>query len=107
MKTTVVLLVTGLLLSSGPRVRAQIVANSPGRQRAENRRALRDAEKYPATYKDSHLNVTPAALRRGEPGHAQPRDGRGKYQFDKTGTPRVSEPTAPGARLTRKKQLPT
>ena len=103
MKITVVLLVAGLLLSSASRVQAQIVANSPGRQRAENRRALHDARKYPAAYKESHLNVTPAALRRGEPGHPQPRDGRRKYQFDNTGTPRISEPTAPAARLTRKK----
>jgi len=107
MKTAVVLLSIGLMLNCITAVTAQISDKSLAQQRAENRRALRDAKKYPAEYKDSHLNVTHNALKRGEPGRPQPRDGRNQYRFDKTGTPRVSEPTAPSVRLMRKKQSPT
>jgi len=86
---------------------AQTKEVSPAKQRAANRKSLRDARQYPApaAYKDSHLAVSRADLRRGEGGQpGQPHDGRDSYKFDKTGTPRVSEPTAPGLRLRKKKK---
>jgi len=82
---------------------AQTEYTTPAQHRAENRRALRDAAKYPAKYKESHLTVKPKLLKRGQTGTPLPRDGRRNYRFDHTGTARVSEPTAPGLRLTRKK----
>ncbi len=91
---TVVLLLIGFSAS------AQI---SEPNHRVANRRALRDAQKYPAPYKDSHLTVDKAALKRGDGGRAaKPNDGRQKYKFDKTGTARVSEPSTVSLRLRKK-----
>ncbi|GGF00484.1 hypothetical protein [Hymenobacter cavernae] len=82
---------------------AQTKETSPAKLRAENRHALREAQRYPAEYKDSHLAVSRTDLRRGEGGQAgQPHDGRASYKFDKTGTARISEPTHPGLRLRKK-----
>lgn len=86
---------------------AQIKDISPAKQRAANRRSLREARQYPAptAYKESHLAVSRADLRRGEGGQAgQPHDGRDSYKFDKTGAARVSEPIAPGLRPRKKKK---
>lgn len=74
-------------------------------QRAANRRSLRDARKYPAPYKDSHLDVEKADLKRGDGGRqAQPNDGRQNYQFDNTGAARVSEPSTISLRLRKKEK---
>ncbi|HEX8350698.1 MAG TPA: hypothetical protein VF598_12110 [Hymenobacter sp.] len=82
---------------------AQIKEMNPARQRAESRRALRDSQKYPAEYKDSHLAVSRTDLRRGEGGLVgKPNDGRAHYKFDKTGTARVSEPKYRALRLRKK-----
>lgn len=97
------LLPAALLLAAS--ASAQTEYTTPTQHRAENRRALRDAAKYPAKYKESHLSVTPKSLKRGQTGTPLPRDSRSNYRFDRTGTARASEPTAPGLRLTRKKQL--
>ena len=97
------LLLPALLLAAS--ASAQTEYTTPAQHRSENRRALRDASKYPAKYKESHLAVTPKALKRGKTGTPLPRDSRNNYRFDRTGTARVSEPTSPGLRLTRKKQL--
>ena len=62
------LLVFGLLLLAGllaPAAHAQIVKEKPGRIRAANRRALREARTTESPYKDSHLIVTPDRLKRG------------------------------------------
>lgn len=73
--------------------------------RAANRRSLRDARQYPAPYKDSHLAVNKAALKRGDGGRqVQPNDGRQKYKFDNTGAARVSEPSTVSLRLRKKKK---
>lgn len=82
---------------------AQTDYTTPARHRAENRRALRDAARYPAKYKDSHLAVSQKSLKRGQAGTPSSRDGRRHYRFDRTGTARVSEPTTPALRLIRKK----
>ena len=44
---------------------AQIEPTSPARQRAANRRALREASRTEAPYKESHLAVTRQQLTRG------------------------------------------
>jgi hypothetical protein len=95
-----VLFVVLLLVGGG--ASAQIVETN---QRTANRRALRDARKYPAPYKDSHLDVEKADLKRGDGGRsAQPNDGRQSYRFDKTGAARVSEPSTVNLRLRNKKK---
>ena len=82
---------------------AQTVAASPARLRAENRRALREARKVEAEYKESHLAVNRDDLKRDQ-SRALPRDGRARYKFDHTGTAQVSEPSRVNLRLGRKKK---
>ena len=59
-----VLAVLGLL--SGPLAHGQIVEEKPGKVKAANRRALREAKKTDSPYKDSHLDVTREQLKRGQ-----------------------------------------
>lgn len=88
------------LAASG--VVAQVVEPN---HRAENRRTLRDVRKSDAPYKDSHLAVNKATLRRGDGGRQdQAKDGRASYRFDNTGTARVSEPSYRALRLRKKKK---
>jgi hypothetical protein len=82
---------------------AQTVVQSPARLRAENRRALRETKKYRADYKDSHLSVNRDDLRRDQ-SRALPHDGRRRFQFDYTGTPKVSEPSRINLRLPKRKK---
>ncbi|MGY2131057.1 hypothetical protein ACW9KT_02430 [Hymenobacter sp. HD11105] len=82
---------------------AQTVVKSPGRLRAENRRALRETKKYEAEYKDSHLAVNRDDLRRSQ-GRELPHDGRRRLQFDHTGTPKVSEPSRVNLRLGKRRK---
>lgn len=82
---------------------AQTVAKSPARLRAENRRALREAKKVEADYKDSHLAVNKDDLKRNQ-SRALPHDGRRRLQFDHTGTAKVSEPSRVNLRLGKKKK---
>ncbi|SNR53284.1 hypothetical protein [Hymenobacter mucosus] len=89
---------------------AQLEGKTSGKQRRENRRALRDANRYPAEYKESHLAVTKAELKDGNGGRqavVKPADGRADYQFDRTGEPRASEPSRANLRLRRKEKQPT
>lgn len=60
----VLFLLAGLLNSH--RSSAQIVYEKPGQVKAANRRALREAKRIESPYKESHLDVTPALLRRGQ-----------------------------------------
>ena len=55
-----------------PAVQAQIVKEKPGRIRAANRRALREARTTESPYKDSHLDVTPDRLKRGASNEPRP-----------------------------------
>jgi hypothetical protein len=82
---------------------AQTVGVSPAKLRAENRKALREARKYKAEYKESHLAVNRDDLHRSQP-RALPHDGRGRLQFDHTGTAKVSEPSRVNLRLGKKKK---
>jgi hypothetical protein len=87
-------LVAGLLLATAPP--AQIVPTSPARQRAEARRALRQAERADAPYKDSHLEVSRRQLRRGAA--ERPARVAGEPRFGRDGKPHVTEPKFPGLR---------
>ncbi|WP_426060402.1 hypothetical protein [Hymenobacter sp. B1770] len=69
------LLALALLLSSQVAT-AQIVHEKTAKHKAATRRALRDAKRTDAPYKDSHLGVTAARLKRGQsdPPKLQPYD---------------------------------
>jgi hypothetical protein len=85
--------------------RAAFAQTAEVKHRPANRRSLRDARNYPAPYKDSHLDVEKADLKRGDGGRqAQPNDGRQSYRFDNTGAARVSEPSTMNLRLRKKKK---
>ena len=100
-----VLIIAGLLIGVSTAASAQTEDMYPARKRAESRRALRDARKVKAEYKDSHLAVSKTALKPGSAGRPeQPNDGRESYKFDKTGAPRVSEPMHVGLGLRKKKK---
>ncbi|GAB3648668.1 hypothetical protein GCM10027594_24080 [Hymenobacter agri] len=87
------LLVGGLV----PAARAQIVKEKPGRIRAANRRALREARATDSPYKDSHLTVTPEQLKRG--GSNEPRPATNPEYDYKTGiAPNVQPPGLLGMR---------
>ncbi|GAA3998414.1 hypothetical protein GCM10022408_06520 [Hymenobacter fastidiosus] len=98
-----------LLTIGGAPVFAQTADSSPEQQRAANRRALRDARKYPAEYKDSHLVVSKEELRQGSsPAVSQPNDERDSYKFDHNGAAYVKEPIGLGLRPAgKKKKHPT
>ena len=100
-----VLLVLLLLLLVAPAARAQIAKERPGRIRAANRRALREARQIESPYKDSHLDVTPDRLRRGDSNAPQPEGSRRtKYA---TGTaPNVKPPGLLGFRRRTPLQQP-
>ena len=96
------LLLVGLL--SQHAASAQIVHEKPGQVKAANRRALREAQRTESPYKDSHLAVTPARLKRGQSTQATPEgSSRDKLSY-KTGTaPNVKPPGFLGLRRKKKK----
>ena len=76
---------------------AQIVREKPGRIRAANRRALREARATESPYKDSHLTVRPDQLKRGASNEPRPATNP-EYDY-KTGTaPNVQPPGLLGMR---------
>ena len=87
--------------AAGPAM-AQITSAKPGKVKAANRRALREARKTDAPYKDTHLDVSKDRLKRGssEP-KAAPRGEEHKYKNGQA--PNVKEPGILGLR--RKKKL--
>ena len=102
----VLILLAFLILGGSAAGFAQTEYSSPAQQRAENRRALRDARKSPAPYKDSHLAVSKRELKQGSsPAAAQARQ-RDKYKFDHTGAAYVREPLRLGLRPAAKKKQP-
>lgn len=104
MRTGLFLLLFWVLVAA-PAV-AQTSRTTPVRQRAAAHQALREARHYPANYKEPYLAVKPAHLKWGRSAPAsKPKDGRAGYKFDHRGMARVSEPTAPGLRLRKKKLL--
>ncbi|MBJ6108925.1 hypothetical protein JAO73_07890 [Hymenobacter sp. BT523] len=60
------LLAALLLWLGGGAAQAQIVREKPAQVKAANRRALREAKRTESPFKDSHLDVTPARLKRGQ-----------------------------------------
>jgi hypothetical protein len=95
----------GLSLASTPAL-AQLESTSPAQQRVANRKALRDAEKFNARYKDSHLTVTKPELKHQGGGKQEvvaPPPGQDSYRFDRAGAPRVSEPSRVNLRLRKKR----
>ncbi len=64
------LLLGGVLLGIQP-ANAQIAHENPAKVKAANRQALRDARRTDSPYKDSHLAVNPAKLKRGQSNPAQ------------------------------------
>lgn len=89
---------------------AQLAPTTKSQQRAESRRALKDAKRFPAEYKESHLAVTKPELKEGNGGRLavlEPNDARSSYKFDKSGMPRVSEPSRLNLRLRKKDKAPT
>lgn len=76
----------GLLLAS-PAARAQIVHEKPGAVKAANRRALREALSTGSPYKESHLDVTPDRLRRGESTQPAP-EGSDELDYKRVAAPR-------------------
>ena len=86
-----------LAMLLAPAAQAQIVREKPGRIRAANRRALREARTTESPYKDSHLAVTPDRLKRGASNEPRPATNR---ELDyKTGTaPNVQPPGLLGVR---------
>jgi hypothetical protein len=101
------LLISILLLAlTATQARAQLEFSSPASQRAASRKALRDARKVEARYKDSHLVVSKKELRMQAAGRLAVRPApadQPNYKFDRDGTPRVSEPSKVHLRLRRQK----
>jgi len=109
-RSALLLLLMALLgLLSGPLAHGQIVHEKPGKIKAANRRALREAKKTDSPYKDSHLDVTRDQLKRGQ--STQPQAEASKAVDYKKGTaPNVKPPGFLGLRrdktttLVRKEQ---
>ncbi|MCA8833103.1 hypothetical protein [Hymenobacter pini] len=101
-----ILLLSMLLLCGAAPAWAQLESTSPTQQRAANRKALRDAEKFNAQYKESHLTVTKPELKHQGGGKQEvqaPPPGQASYRFDRNGEPRVSEPSRLNFRLRKKR----
>ena len=92
----------GLLCAGATPAHAQIAHEKPGKVKAANRRALREARRTDAPYKDTHLQVTRDQLKRGKSEQPAP-EGSKDLRF-RDGTPTVKEPGFLG--LGRKKQKP-
>ena len=89
----------GLALGSQA-AEAQIVPEKPAQVKAANRRALREARHTTSPYKDSHLGVTAARLKRGQSTQHVPK-GSDELKFEKVATPKAN---SSGFRLGRRKK---
>lgn len=99
MMLAAVLLLLGLLGSY--RGCAQIVHEKPSQVKAANRRALREARRTESPYKDSHLTVTPARLRRGQSTPRLP-ESRDEMRYNASTAPRPH----PSDRLDQRHKTP-
>jgi hypothetical protein len=93
------ILVLSLLLASAAHpALAQIARSSPGKVKAANRKALREARKADTPYKDTHLDVPKNRLKRGasEPASVGA-DGKMEYKTVKiiSGKESNGEPRRP------------
>jgi len=98
-----VALLAGAALLGSLTASAQIVEPKPGRIKAANRRALRDAQRADVPYKDSHLDVTPARLKRGNSPQAAPEGSKG-LRYKKSTAVKVKPPGLLEGLRRRKKQ---
>lgn len=96
------LLSVGLLLGSECTM-AQTFHATPARLKAENRRALRDARSTETPYKDSHLGVTSARLKRGNSPQGPP-EGSEALRYKKNTAVKVKPPGLLDNLRRRKKQ---
>ncbi|WP_035563735.1 hypothetical protein [Hymenobacter sp. IS2118] len=111
------LLALGVLLLGIQPASAQIVHENSAKVKAANRQALRDAKRTASPYKDSHLAVNPAKLKRGQSNPAQAQAIRrdeevytgDEVDYDGIATPPVKSPPFFGIRLKKqpKPVLPT
>lgn len=90
-------LVLLLALLVAQTAQAQITREKPGRIRAANRRALREARATESPYKDSHLDVTRGQLRRGQSTQALP-ETRKDLDYKSGTAPNVQPPGFLGLR---------
>ncbi|WP_046246895.1 hypothetical protein [Hymenobacter terrenus] len=100
-------LVTGLLLTLGLflssyAAAAQIIHKKPGQVKAANRRALREARRTNSPYKDSHLDVTPDRLKRGQSTQPQP-ETNAELHYKNGTAPNVKPPGFLGLRPKKRK----
>jgi hypothetical protein len=95
------LVLVAVLLLATTAAQAKNESCSPASKRAANRRALREASRTDAPYKDSHLEVSRHHLRHGDSAPIKP--VAGEPRFDRDGTPHVSEPKRFGLRLRKPK----
>ncbi|MCC3151866.1 hypothetical protein Q3A66_00425 [Hymenobacter sp. BT770] len=93
------LVVVGLMWSSQV-AQAQIVHEKPSQVKAANRRALRDAKHTASPYKDSHLGVTAARLKRGQSTQPMP-EGSDELEYRRVAPARAK---APGFQPLRRKK---
>jgi hypothetical protein len=93
-------LVLGALLLAAP-AHAQIARVKPGKVDAANRRALREANRTDAPYKDSHLEVPRERLKRGASDPQIP-EGSDALRFKKGVAPNVKEGNIFGIRRKKK-----
>ena len=75
---------------------------NPAQVKAANRRALREAHQTDSPYKDSHLDVTPARLRRGQSTQPLP-PGRDELRYKNGTAPNVKGPGFFGLRRKKKR----
>ena len=95
-----VLLLLAILLASLT-AQAQIVREKPAQVKAANRRALREAQHTESPYKESHLDITPDRLRRGESTQPAP-VGSDEFHYKNGNSPNDKRPGFLGLR--RKKE---
>ena len=95
-------LLLAALLLTGPAAHAQIVHENPSQVKAANRRALREDQRTESPYKDSHLDVTPARLKRGQSTQPQP-PNRAELNYKSGTAPNVRPSGFLGLRRKKKK----
>jgi hypothetical protein len=93
-------LAAGLLLAAGS-TQAQIAPPKPAKVNAANRRALREADRTDAPYKDTHLGVPRERLKRGGSDKQFP-EGSDALRYKRGTAPNAKEPNIFGIRPKKK-----
>ncbi|MBF9238401.1 hypothetical protein I2I05_13430 [Hymenobacter sp. BT683] len=103
-------LLLGWLLLGTQLASAQIAHEKPAKVKAANRQALRDAKRTNSPYKDSHLGVSSARLKRGQSNQPEAQVIRrdeeeyddSEVDYNSVATPPVKSPPFLGIRLKKK-----